>query len=164
DCSAAGGVCAGVPSAACPGSDADQIAICRMDAAGLTTTPLFTVSSVDIWLLEQSNGAPVSTCSSSGSGAGSSPCFNYTCDTKGDGPGTGSGPCENEYSAQAVLQNQNPPGYTYPQPWPPHVRNVTATSADFAELTVTFTYHLFAYPGSFTLTTTNVVRMEPQVG
>lgn len=157
-CTASGGICA-VPPAGCPGSDADQVAICRMSAAALTTTPFITVTSVDLYRVAQNNGATVSTCSGTpGSlpGSGSLPCDAYTCNAGGTTDTGGSLLCEDQYTATGTAV-----GTVY---WPPPVRNVTSPSADFAELAVTFTYHLIAYPGSFTLTTTNVFRLEPQLG
>ena len=84
-CLASGGICA-VPPPGCVGANADQVAICRMDAAGLTTTPLFSVSSVDLYLLQQTNGAPVDACSrtpESLNGSGSLPCVAQTCNSSG---------------------------------------------------------------------------------
>jgi len=151
----------GVPCAVLPSpcsvynnNVADAIAICRMHAAGLTTTALITVTQVDIWRVQQQNSTPVSTCGSNGTGTGHSPCMTITC-SPGGGPGTGTSPCENIYSAVG-FQTQND--------WPVVSRNVTVDNADFAELQIAFSYRIAGMPGatSISMTTTNVFRLEPQ--
>ena len=160
DCTLAVGTCATPPSG-CSSASADEVAICRMDAAGLTGTVMISVSQVDIWRVQEKNGAPVSTCGSSGTGTGTSPCLDYTCSSSGAGPGTGALACENEYSATGTLQNGNASGVP---PWPPGIRDVTASNADFAELVIDFSYHIAGMPGApISMTTTNVFRLEPQL-
>jgi hypothetical protein len=157
DCTSTLGNCAPLTSP-CPvlnGNYADAVAICRMDAAGLTTTALITVSQVDIWRVQQQNDTPVSTCGTNGTGTGSSPCMTLTC-SSGGGPGSGTSGCEDIYSATGSQQTLND--------WPDTGRNVTEESADFAELQIQFSYRIVGMPGATTLseTTTNVFRLEPQ--
>jgi hypothetical protein len=161
NCTTAVGNCASPPPG-CASASADEVAICRMDAAGLTSTLEITVSEVDIWRVQQRNGAPVSTCSSSGTGVGTSPCLDYTCSSSGAGPGTGTIACENRYTATGTLLNGNGSGVP---PWPPGIRNVTAASADFGELVINFSYSIAGMPGGTTIsmTTTDVFRLEPQL-
>jgi Flp pilus assembly protein TadG len=124
----------------CPGQNADTLAISRMDTAGLTTTPLITVTSIDIWkMTENSNGT-------------------FSRDTS-DTACTGS--CENIYSATGTLQN---PTSSNTAPWLPDNRNVGNTP-DFAELVINYNYTAFGGNFSFKniLYTTNVFRLEPQV-
>jgi len=131
NCQAAnGGSCQADP-AGCTiaGSNADDVAICRMDQAGLSSTPLFTVTQIVVWKQsEQPDGT-------------------FTNVTSGCG-----GPCEDVY-------NLNGTGTT---PWLPAGRNVSPNNADFVKLSITFQYSLLATSGSFTMTTSNIFRLEPQ--
>jgi hypothetical protein len=152
--------CAVVPSGCSVSNNnyADAIAICRMDAAGLTTTALITVTQVAIWrVTQQSPGIPQSTCGSGGTGFGTSPCMSLTCSTNG-GPGTGGAACENIYTypGEVPTQTQNQ--------WPDASRDVSVGSGDFAELQIAFSYRIAGMPGatSISMTTTNVFRLEPQ--
>jgi hypothetical protein len=148
---AAGTTCV-QPPAGCPASNADDVGICRMDAAGLTSQPLLTVTEIDIW--RETAGS--NTCNSTGSGSGGNqPCNDSTCDTSQDGPGTGTAPCEDSYTATGTqVGNDN---------WPPKIRNVNqSTAPDFARLVVTYTYTFAGTNASFHLTDSTVFRLEPQ--
>src|ERR1017187_10179447 len=73
-----GGTCLAI-NANCPNfgtqNNADEVAICLMDQAGLTTTPLTTVTSIQVWQVEQNaDGTPNDSCNNTGSGTGSLPC------------------------------------------------------------------------------------------
>lgn len=153
-CTTSTGICVS-PPAGCPSANADIVSICRMDAAGLTGTALMTVSQVDIWRVREQNGAPVSTCSSNGTGSGTSPCLDYTCSSSGAGPGTGTLPCENVYTATGTSSQDY---------WPVGIRNVSSGDADFAELVIHFSYQLAGMPSGtvISMVTTNVFRLEPQ--
>ena len=142
DCTGAGGIC--VPIAAgCTNSgdqaNADEVAICRMDQAGLTTTPFIQVTSIYVWLIQQNpNGTQVDTCNTQGTGTGSSPC---------------NAPQYNEY---------NVTGTVIASSWPVGDRNVSTDDANFARLVINFQYSLLATSGTFSLSTSNVFRLEPQ--
>jgi hypothetical protein len=159
-CSAAGGICLLIPSN-CPNyeglaqygygvtpSIADQLAICEMNLSGLTSAPLIHVTAIDIYKVLQFDGAPVDTCGSSGTGAGTSPCnapalcvVGTTC-------------LEDAYSvdgADGSVDN-----------WLDSSRNVSPASADFVRLVVQFNYSLIATSGSISMSTSNVFRLEPQ--
>ncbi|MBV9100965.1 MAG: pilus assembly protein [Candidatus Dormibacteraeota bacterium] len=127
----------------CTGSDADQVGISRMGSAGLKTTPLIKVTEIDVWHEVQSSSGVLSD--------------DNTCDTNGDGPGTGSSACENKYDVNGNILNSG--GKI---PWPPSVRNVTHTSADYAKLVITYKYTLLVGTTTFTLSTNNTFRLEPQ--
>ena len=153
--------CALLPSPCPVGNSnyADAVAICRMDAAGLTSTALITVSQVDIWRVQQpQSGIPLTTCNSSflNPGSGSSPCMTMTCSVDG-APGTGTSACENIYTNLGASPTQTL------NDWPDSTRNVTVESADFAELQIFFSYQIAGLPGhtSITMSTTNVFRLEP---
>ncbi len=156
DCTTATGICA-APPAHCPSADADAVAICRMDAAGLTGTALITVGQVEIARVVERNGAPVTTCASDGTapGTGAAACIDQTCDSRGDGPGTGSLPCANLYSATGARTQYQ---------WPAGIRDVSSSGADFAELVIHFRYQLAGMPAgtAISMVTTNVFRLEPQ--
>ena len=145
---AAEGNCVAVP-VKCPTpptttGDADQVGISRMGAAGLTTTPLTTVTEIDVWHeIQQSSGVFVDdmTCSSGG------------------GSGTGSIACQNRYDVNGNVLNSGA------LPWPPAKRGICGTcagGADFAKLVITFKYQMLVGNTTFTLTTNNVFRLEPQ--
>jgi TadE-like protein len=125
--------------------DADQVGISRMDAAGLTTTPLTTVTEIDVWHeIEQSSGVFVD---------------DMTC-SAGGGSGTGSIACENRYNTAGTVLNSGA------LPWPPATRSVCGTcsgGADFAKLVITFKYTMLVGNTIFTLTTNNLFRLEPQL-
>jgi hypothetical protein len=117
------------------GSDADQVALCRMDQAGLTTTPLFKVTQIVVWEeSEQANGTFANVTS-----------------------GCPGGPCEDIYNVYGTVVNN---GGT--APWPPNDRNVSPNNSSFVELSITYQYSLLVSPGTFTLTTNNIFRLEPQ--
>jgi hypothetical protein len=147
DCAAyeAGTTCVQAP-AGCPTSSADDVGICRMDAAGLTSQPLITVTEVDIWR----EVAGSNTCDSTGNnpGTGNQPCNDSTC-------GTGSAPCEDSYTATGTqVGNYN---------WPPGIRNTNqSTAPDFARLVISYKYTFVASTATFTLTDSTVFRLEPQ--
>jgi hypothetical protein len=150
------GICA-TPPAPCA-QNADAVAICRMDTAGLTSTPLIKVTEIDIWRIEQNpDGSPVDDCDSTGMVTGGSlPCN----DLGGDAGSPCAGyQCVNEYSPQGVLLN---PISSKP-PWPVINRNVTSTNADFARLVIKYKYSLIANAGVLYFSTSNVFRLEPQV-
>ena len=142
---AAEGNCVAVPvKCAAPTGDADQVGISRMGAAGLTTTPLMTVTEIDVWHeIQNSSGVFVD---------------DATC-SPGGGSGTGSANCQNRYNVDgSVIGGQ--------LPWPPNTRSVCGTcpaGADFAKLVITFKYNMLVGNTSFTLTTNNVFRLEPQL-
>ena len=142
---AAEGNCNGGPN--CLLSNADQVAISRMGAAGLTTTALFTVTEIDIYRETQNANGTLSddtTCNSTTNPPFASP------DTGGTTL------CENRYMTNGAQIGGS-------LPWPPSARNVTQGSSDFARLVVTYRYSLLVTSGSFTLSTDNVFRLEPQV-
>jgi hypothetical protein len=155
DCSASGGICLTL-AANCINYDggitpnnADQLAICEMNQSGLTQAPLIQVTAIDIYKVAQSDGAPVSTCNSSGTGTGTSPCYATTC------VGGGTTTCEDLYAANGqdgLVDNWLP---NYP-------RNVSPASADFVRLVVKFNYSLIATSGSISMSLSNVFRLEPQ--
>jgi hypothetical protein len=145
---AAEGDCVAVP-VKCPTpptttGDADQVGISRMGAAGLTTTPLTTVTEIDVWHeIQQSSGVFVD---------------DMTC-SAGGGSGTGSIACQNRYDVNGNVLNSGA------LPWPPAKRGVCGTcsaGADFAKLVITFKYQMLVGNTTFTLTTNNVFRLEPQ--
>jgi Flp pilus assembly protein TadG len=80
-CMAAGGMCVSLPSScSMPSSNADEVAICRMDQAGLTTTALITITQIVVWKEhENSNGT-------------------FTDDTTG----CAGGPCKDVYDVNGV--------------------------------------------------------------
>lgn len=119
----------------CTGSDADQVGISRMVGAGLKSTPLISVTEIDVWHELQSTGGILSD----------------------DTTGCSGGPCENRYDVNGNVLNS---GGTIP--WPPSGRNVTHASADFAKLVITYSYRLLVGTTTFTLTTNNTFRLEPQ--
>lgn len=151
-CTGPNGVCLSIP-ATCPNSgqppDADEVAICEMNQSGLTSAPLIHVTEIDIYQVAQSNGVPVSSCGSNGTGSGTSPCNSTT----GCGSGGTSG-CEDAYlvnGANGSVDN-----------WPDHARSVSPSGADFLRLVVKFNYSLIATSGSISMSTSNVFRLEPQ--
>ena len=143
------GVCA-TPPAGCS-ANADAVAICRMDAAGLTSTPLIQVTEIDIWRIRQSNGAPVDQCDSTGMipGGGTLPCNDTT--------GCGGGYCENRYEVNGSLVPSTS------VLWQPVSRNVGSNNADFARLVISYQYSLIATASVLHFSTSNVFRLEPQV-
>ena len=61
-CTGGGGVCATIPASCLNGNDTtadypDELAICRMDQAGLTTTPFIKVTSIYVYLIQQNPDA-----------------------------------------------------------------------------------------------------------
>ena len=122
----------GCPNATEP-STAAEVAICQMDQAGLTSTALITVTQIDVWKeTQQSNGTFINDIDIS------------HC----------AGPCENVYDVKGDVLNNA---------WPPISRSVNgANGPDFAKLVITFKYSLIATSGSFTMSTSNVFRLEPQ--
>ncbi len=159
-CSSAGGICLPLPTN-CPNynglpqygfgvtpATADQLAICEMNQSGLSQAPLIQVTAIDIYKVQQLNGAPVNTCNSSGMlpGAGTSPCYVTTCV---------GGTCEDQYLANGDDGSVDN--------WPPsYPRNTTPASADFVQLVVMFNYSLIGTSGSIGMTLSNVFRLEPQ--
>lgn len=119
-------------------NQADTVAIARMITDGLNSTPLVTVTEIDIWKENVSSGGV------------------FSDDTADPLCGAG-GACENIYNAQGVLQNPvagNPP-------WQPDVRDVGATP-DYAKLVIHFKYTLLIGTTTFNSTTLNLFRLEPQ--
>lgn len=129
---------ANCPNATTEPSTADEVAICNMDQAGLTSTALITVTQIDVWQeTQQSNGTFV----------------NDTTDCALDG-----GPCEDIYNVDGGILNS---GQTLP--WSPQVRAVSGVNGPaFAKLVITFHYSLIATSGSVTMSTSNIFRLEPQ--
>ncbi|MGP8160652.1 MAG: TadE/TadG family type IV pilus assembly protein [Candidatus Dormibacteria bacterium] len=154
DCSGAGGVCAPIPTGCANSADAatgDEVAICRMDQAGLTTTALIKVTGVQVWLIAQnSNGSQIDTCNSGGMspGSGSFPCNAYTCGV------SGTLACENQYNAYGTPQGT--------LEWPASQRNVSTADANFGRLVINFQYSLLVTPQVISMSTSNVFRLEPQ--
>ena len=117
-------------------NNADTVAITRMDSVGLKSTPLVTVTEVDIYK-ETVTAGVFSNASTCGSG--------------------GTTLCENIYNAAGVLQN----GVAGVALWDPSTRNVTI-SPDFAKLVIKFSYTLLIGTTTFNSTTVNLFRLEPQ--
>jgi Flp pilus assembly protein TadG len=101
---------------------ADTVALSRMDAAGLNSTPLIKIIEVDVYKENVSNGV-----------------FS-------DGP-------ENVYNGAGVLQGS--------LNWSPAIRNV-GPSPDYAKLVIKFSYNLLIGTATFTSSTVNLFRLEPQ--
>jgi Flp pilus assembly protein TadG len=114
-------------------NNSDTIAISRMDTVGLNSTPLVTVTAVDIYK-ESVSGGVFSDA--------------YTC-------GTGATLCENQYTAAGAVKG----GTTIE--WNPAVRNV-GPDPDYAKLVIHFQYSLLIGNTTFTSTTVNLFRLEPQ--
>jgi Flp pilus assembly protein TadG len=114
-------------------NNADTIAIARMDSDGLTSTPLVTVTEVDVYKETVTAGvfADAMTC------------------------GGGSTLCENQYTSTGALI----PLTTVE--WNPAVRNVGPTP-DYAKLVIHFKYTLLIGTTTFNSTTVNLFRLEPQ--
>jgi hypothetical protein len=153
-CSVTGGICLAITSN-CPNYDgghmastADELAICEMNESGLVSAPLIHVTAIDIYKVLQSDGAPVDTCGSNGTGAGTSPCNAPV------GCVVGTTCLEDAYSVDGV----NGPVDN----WLDSSRNVSPASADFVRLVVQFNYSLIATSGSISMSTSNVFRLEPQ--
>lgn len=128
----------------CTASDADQVAIARMASAGLTTTPLITVTEIDVWReVPQSDGSFID---------------DNTC-SPGGGSGTGAIACENRYTRSGTVLNVGA------LPWPPSTRNACGSCSggpDFARLVVKYSYRLLVGQTTFNLNTNNIFRLEPQ--
>ena len=149
-----GGICLKI-TANCPNynlgatvSTADEMAICEMNESGLTSAPLIHITAIDIYMVAQSDGAPVDTCGSSGTGAGTSPCNAPL------GCVAGTTCLEDDYSvngANGPVDN-----------WLDQDRDVSPATADFVRLVIQFNYSLIATSGSISMSTTNVFRLEPQ--
>jgi hypothetical protein len=142
DCTGAGGICAPIPSG-CVNSGGtatgDQVAICRMDLAGLTTTPFIKVTTIYVYLIQQNaNGTQVDSCNSSGTGTGSLPC---------------NAAQYNEYDVYGNVISSS---------WPASSRNVSTGDANFGRLVINFQYALIATNQTFSESTSNVFRLEPQ--
>ncbi len=115
-------------------NNADTVAISRMDAVGLNSTPLVKVTEVDVYKeIEQSNGSFTDA---------------MTC-------GGGSSLCKNVYSASGTLTSG---AGTY---WNPAIRNVGPTP-DYGKLVIKFSYTLLIGTTTFNSTTYNIFRLEPQ--
>jgi hypothetical protein len=151
-CWQSGGICLKIP-ANCINhgqpDNADEVAICEMNQSGLTQAPLIQVTAIEIYKVDQLDGAPVSTCnSSSGTGTGTSPCnapllcvVGTTC-------------LEDAYHANGANGSVDN--------WLPNYRDVTPASADFVRLVVKFNYSLIGTSGSIGMRLSNVFRLEPQ--
>ena len=144
-CTGGGGVCATIPASCLNANDTtadypDELAICRMDQAGLTTTPFIKVTSIYVYLIQQNpDGTQVDSCNSAGTGTGNLPCNAAQF---------------NEYDVSGNLITATA--------WPATSRNVSTADANFGRLTINFTYNLIATSGQFSLSTSNVFRLEPQ--
>ncbi len=145
-CTGGGGVCVTLPASCAGYTDAtvynypDEVAICRMDQAGLTTTPLIKVTSIYVYLIKQNaNGTQVDSCNSSGTGTGNLPC-NATQ--------------FNEYDVSGNLLSGTG--------WPATSRNVSTNDANFGRLVINFQYAVIATAETFSESTSNVFRLEPQ--
>jgi hypothetical protein len=119
------------PMAAAP-NNADAVALSRMDAVGLNTTPLIKITEVDIYKESVTSGGVFSDAS--------------TC-------GGGSTLCENIYSGNGTLQGS--------LNWNPATRNVGPTP-DYARLVIKFSYNLLIGTATFNSFTNNIFRLEPQ--
>jgi Flp pilus assembly protein TadG len=117
-------------------NNADTIAITRMDTDGLNSTPLVTVTEVDIYK-ETVTAGVFSNANSCGTG--------------------GTTLCENIYNASGALQN----GVAGVALWDPNTRNV-GDSPDYAKLVIKFSYTLLIGATTFKSTTVNLFRLEPQ--
>jgi hypothetical protein len=126
------------PLAAAP-NNADAVAISRMITVGLDSTPLVTVTEIDIWK-ENVSGTGV-----------------FSDDTSDPLCSGGGGACENIYNGQGVLQNP----VAGKAPWPASVREVDSTP-DYAKLVIHFKYTLLIGTTTFSSTTFNLFRLEPQ--
>jgi Flp pilus assembly protein TadG len=117
-------------------NNADTVAITRMDTDGLNSTPLVTVTEVDIYKEDVTAGvfSNDSTCGVSDNVL-----------------------CENIYNASGILQN----GVAGVALWDPSTRNVSATP-DYAKLVIKFSYTLLIGTTTFNSTTVNLFRLEPQ--
>jgi Flp pilus assembly protein TadG len=117
-------------------NNADTIAIYRMDNQGLNSTPLVSVTEVDIYKENVVSGvfSNASTCGALGTTL-----------------------CENIYSASGVLQN----GVAGVALWDPSQRNVS-NAPDYAKLVIKFSYTLLVGTMTFKSTTVNLFRLEPQ--
>jgi Flp pilus assembly protein TadG len=122
-------------------SDADAQAISAMDASGLTTTSLVSVSELDIYRLVQQPDGTLSTETTLGPGA-------WTCSSGGV-----AAPCLNRYTAS---------GGAIAVDWPASQRSVRSGSNDFVGIDVLYSYHYFVGSSSFSLVATKDVRLEPQ--
>ena len=151
-CWESGGICLKIPTNCInygQPDNADELAICEMNQSGLTQAPLIQVTAIDIYKVQQLDGAPVNTCNSSGTGTGgTSPCYATTC------VGGGTTTCEDLYAANGLdgaVDN-----------WLPKTRDTSPASADFVQLVVKFNYSLIGTSGSIGMSLSNVFRLEPQ--
>ncbi len=110
-------------------NNADTIAIGRMDSDGLQSTPLVSVSEVDVYK------------------------ETVTAGVFSDATGCAAGVCENRYTASGSTIGTIQ--------WSPAVRNVGPTP-DYAKLVIHFSYTLLIGTTTFTSTTVNLFRLEPQ--
>jgi Flp pilus assembly protein TadG len=139
-----GGTCLAI-NANCPNfgaqNNADEVAICLMDQAGLTTTPLVKIINIQVWQVAlNSDGTPLATCNNSG-----------------NSPGTGSLPCNT-----ANHDQYNTSGGVSPQGWLVGTRNASTEDASFARLVINYQYSLIAVNKTVTASTSDVFRLEPQ--
>ena len=137
-----GGTCLAI-NANCPNfgtqNNADEVAICLMDQAALTTTPLVKIINIQVWQIAlNSDGTPKDTCDGSGSGTGSLPCNSANYD------------------------QYNTSGGVSPQGWLVGTRNASTGDASFGRLVINYQYTLIAVNKTVTASTSNVFRLEPQ--
>lgn len=114
-------------------NNADTVAISRMDNDGLTSTPLVTVTEVDVYKENVNSGvfSDASTCGTSGNSL-----------------------CENRYTNTGTVIGT--------VMWDPGIRSV-GPSPDYAKLVIKFSYTLLIGTTTFNSTTVNLFRLEPQV-
>jgi Flp pilus assembly protein TadG len=110
-------------------NNADTIAISRMDSDGLNSTPLVSVTEVDVYK------------------------ETVTAGVFSDATGCSAGTCENRYTATGTVIGSIQ--------WSPAVRNVGPTP-DYAKLVIHFQYTLLIGTTTFSSTTINLFRLEPQ--
>jgi Flp pilus assembly protein TadG len=126
------------PGDAAGSYNADQVAILYMDAAGVTSIPLVTVTEIDV-------------CQETPSGGTYSPTPAQCA--------SGSYAQANRYTRTGAIL---PLGNTT-VPWPETLRNVgSVPGPDFACLVITYQYHLMASNTTFTLTASTIFRLEPR--
>ena len=113
--------------------------MCRMDQAGLTTTPFIKVTSIYVYLIQQNpDGTQVDSCNSAGTGHWE--------------------PAVQRRPVQRIRRLRQPDNGVAAAT----SRNVSTADANFGRLTINFTYNLIATSGQFSLSTSNVFRLEPQ--
>jgi Flp pilus assembly protein TadG len=121
------------PAAPAP-NNADAVALSRMAAVGLNSTPLVKVTDVDIYKETVTAGvfSDAATCGTSGNQV-----------------------CENQYNGNGTMKVGTS------LMWNPAVRNVGPTP-DYAKLVIKFSYTLLIGTTTFNSTTVNLFRLEPQ--